>query len=95
MDKSVYDIIKEHVITEKSNIMMSEGKYTFRVAVDSNKIEIKKAVEQIYKAKVQSVNIMKMSGKKVRYGRYAGKKPDWKKAFVTLKKGEKIEELTA
>lgn len=95
MDKSVYDIIREHIITEKSNIMMSEGKYTFKVSENSNKIEIKNAIEQIYKTKVQSVNIMKVNGKKVRYGRHQGKKPDWKKAFVTLKKGEKIEELTA
>ncbi len=93
MVSSIYDVIVEPLVTEKSNISVSQDKYTFKVNPDSNKISVKTAVEKIYGVKVASVNISNVKGKKVRYGKYAGRKSDWKKAVVTLKKGEKIEEF--
>ena len=78
------DIIIAPVITEKSVMAMSEKKYTFRVADGSNKIEIAKAVEEIFGVKVAKVNTISMKGKKRRMGRFEGYTSDWKKAVVTL-----------
>ncbi len=85
------DILIRPIITEKSTDMMSEGKYTFRVPLKANKHQIRDAVEEIFKVKVEAVNTMRMEGKKKRMGRYEGKRSDWKKAIVTLKEGETIE----
>lgn len=85
------DILIKPIITEKSTDMMSEGKYTFRVPLKANKYQIRDAVEEIFKVKVEAVNTMRMEGKKKRMGRYEGKRSDWKKAIVTLKEGETIE----
>ena len=79
------DIILAPVITEKSVSVMGDKKYTFRVADGSNKIEIAKAVEEIFGVKVAKVNTISMKGKKRRMGRYEGYTSDWKKAVVTLK----------
>lgn len=89
--KSSYDIIKALIRTEKSTLQEPKGKYLFLVDKSSNKIQIKHAVEEIYKVKVNNVNTFVSYGKlkKVRY--QLGKTPDIKKALVTLKKGEKIE----
>jgi large subunit ribosomal protein L23 len=89
--KNSYDIIKALIRTEKSTTKEPQGKYLFLVDKSSNKIQIKHAVEEIYKVKVNNVNTLISSGKlkKVRY--QLGKTPDIKKALVTLKKGEKIE----
>lgn len=89
--KSSYDIIKALIRTEKSTLQEPKGKYLFLVDKSSNKIQIKHAVEEIYKVKVNNVNTFVSCGKlkKVRY--QLGKTPDIKKALVTLKKGEKIE----
>lgn len=86
-----FDIIKALIRTEKSTLQEPEGKYLFLVAGGTNKIEIKRAVEEIYKVKVHSVNTFVVSGKlkKVRY--QLGRTPDTKKAIVTLKAGQKIE----
>ncbi len=89
--KVAYDIIKNIIQTEKGTNMLGENKYVFSVARGANKIEIKKAVEEIYKVKVLNVNTIKMHGKKRRVRHAIGKTPDWKKAIVTLKEGQKIE----
>ena len=89
--KISYDVIKSLLQSEKSTNMMELNKYTFSVANRANKVEIKKAVEDIYKVKVLNVNTLKMHGKKKRVRYILGKKPDWKKAVVTLKEGQKIE----
>ena len=78
------DIILAPVITEKSVTAMADKKYTFRVANDTNKIEIAKAVEEIFGVKVAKVNTISMKGKKRRMGRFEGYTSDWKKAVVTL-----------
>ena len=79
-----YEIIKKPVITENSMDQMAEKKYTFEVAKDANKIEIKKAVEEIFGVKVEKVTTMRVLGKVKRMGANSGKRPDWKKAIVKL-----------
>ena len=87
------DIILAPVITEKSVAALSEKKYTFRVADGSNKIEIAKAIEEIFGVKVAKVNTISMKGKKRRMGRFEGYTSDWKKAVVTLKEDSKTIEF--
>jgi large subunit ribosomal protein L23 len=83
--KTAYDIIKRPIITEQSMESTADKKYTFEVAKDSNKIEIAKAVEEIFGVKVAKVNTLNMKGKEKRMGRYpAGRRASWKKAMVTL-----------
>ena len=83
------------VITEKStHVKENLRTLTFKVARDANKIEIKDAVEKIFKVKVDSVRTASFHGKMRRQGRYSGRRPDWKKAYVTLKKGEKMFEFS-
>lgn len=86
-----YDIIKALIRTEKSSLHEPEGKYLFLVAKAANKIEIRKAVEQIYKVKVKGVNTQIIQGKLKRVRFQYGKTADTKKAIVTLKEGYKIE----
>ena len=85
------DILIRPIVTEKSTAMMEKGKYTFRVPLAATKIQIRQAVEQIFKVKVQAVNTMRYEGKLKRMGRTQGRRSDWKKAVVTLKPGEAIE----
>jgi large subunit ribosomal protein L23 len=88
-------VLKLPVITEKSTyIKDTQRTVTFKVLRDANKIEIKDAVEKIFKVKVQSVRTANFHGKKRRQGRYEGRRPDWKKAYVTLKEGEKMIEFS-
>ena len=87
------DIILAPVITEKSVSAMADKKYTFRVADGSNKIEIAKAIEEIFGVKVAKVNTISMKGKKRRMGRYEGYTSDWKKAVVTLTEDSKTIEF--
>jgi large subunit ribosomal protein L23 len=83
------------VITEKStHIKDNYRTVAFKVLRDANKIEIKDAVEKIFKVKVESVRTANFHGKKRRQGRYTGHRPDWKKAYVTLKQGEKMIEFS-
>ena len=89
--KSSYTIIRYPLATEKGTYLGSQNKYLFCVDKRTNKIEIKKAIEEIYKVKVIDVNSLKMRGKKKRVRQQLGKTADWKKAVVTLKEGEKIE----
>ena len=91
MSKSPHDIIKNILVTEKGSYMGPQNKYLFVVANSANKIEIKSAVEHIYKVKVADVNTLIMRGKKRRVRFVEGKKSDWKKAIVTLKPGQHIE----
>jgi len=89
--RQAFDIIKSLVLTEKSSQFEPLRKYLFWVDKKANKVEIKNAVQNIYKVKVESVNTIIAAGKlrKVRY--QIGHTPDWKKAIVTLKEGNKIE----
>ena len=87
------DIILAPVITEKSVTAMGDKKYTFRVASNTNKIEIAKAVEEIFGVKVAKVNTISMKGKKRRMGRFEGYTSDWKKAVVTLTEDSKTIEF--
>ncbi|MCI5485060.1 MAG: 50S ribosomal protein L23 [Clostridiales bacterium] len=83
--KNIYDIIRRPVITEQSMEAVADKKYVFMVDVDSNKTEIKAAIEQIFGVKVAKVNTVRMQGKAKRTGAYpVGKRPDYKKAIVTL-----------
>ena len=85
------DILIRPIVTEKSTALMEQGKYTFRVPLAATKIQIRQAVEQIFKVKVQAVNTMRYEGKLKRMGRTQARRSDWKKAVVTLKPGEAIE----
>lgn len=91
--KTIYDVIRKPIITEKTMGIMENKKYTFEVAQDANKIEIKNAVEKIFGVKVASVNTMNVLGKYKRMGVHVGKRPDWKKAIVTLKEDSKTIEF--
>lgn len=82
--KAAQDIILKPVISEKSMDELQAGKYTFKVAKDANKTEIKKAVEKLFDVKVAKVNTLNCNGKVKRVGRYVGRTSDWKKAVVTL-----------
>lgn len=86
-----YDIVKNLVRTEKGTSLEPSRQYLFQVAKRANKIEIKKAVEEIFKVKVQSVNTAVVPGKRKRVRQAVGYTSDWKKAIVTLKAGQKIE----
>lgn len=85
------DILIRPIVTEKSTALMEQGKYTFHVPLAATKVQIRQAVEQIFKVKVQAVNTMRYEGKMKRLGRTQGRRSDWKKAVVTLKPGETIE----
>ncbi|MBX5467825.1 MAG: 50S ribosomal protein L23 [Firmicutes bacterium] len=89
--KSPYDIIIRPIITEASHDALQYNKYTFEVAPDANKIEIRQAVEEIFKVRVVKVNTLWRRGKVKRRGRAVGRTPDRKKAIVTLAPGDTIE----
>lgn len=86
---SAYDIIIKPVITEGSMDATQEKKYTFKVAVNANKTEIKKAVEEIFGVDVKKVNVMNVNGKLKRLGRTQGRTASYKKAIVTLTENSK------
>ena len=88
------EIIRRPLITEKTSILREDGRtIVFQVASAANKIEIKRAVEQLLGAKVASIRTNLVHGKIKRQGRFAGQRPDWKKAYVTLRVGEKMPEF--
>ena len=90
--KDIYSVIIRPVVTEKATIQKErENKVTFVVAKDANKAEIKEAVERLFNVKVLKVNVMNVRGKKRRFRWIEGRKPDWKKAIVTLSPADKIE----
>ena len=82
--KTAYDIIIKPIITEQSMEATEEKKYVFQVAINANKIEIKKAVEEIFGVKVEKVNTIRMEGKEKHNGRFIGRRANWKKAMVKL-----------
>ena len=88
-----YEIIKKPIITENSMDQMAERKYTFEVAKEANKIEIKKAIEEVFGVKVEKVTTMRVLGKVKRMGANSGKRPDWKKAIVKLTENSKTIEF--
>jgi large subunit ribosomal protein L23 len=89
--KPHHQVVKGPIITEKSHLMKAESnKVTFKVDAKANKIEIRKAIEELFKVKVLAVNTINMRGKMKRLGRTEGERADWKKAIVTLAPGEKI-----
>ncbi len=92
--KDLYTVIKRPIITEKALDQKDANRMLcFEVNVDANKQEVKQAVEKLFKVKVDTVTIMNFLGKERRRGRYTGYKPDWKKAYVRLKAGEKMIEF--
>ena len=96
----ITEVLRNGIITEKSMKLQEQNKYTFRVALQANKIDVRRAVEQMFNVKVLSVNIMRMPGKPRRIHR-RGRRPreiearEWKKAVVTLAAGQTIEALKA
>ena len=88
---NVYEVLRRPIITEKNTMLLPLNKYTFEVAMGANKHQIKEAVEKAFKVKVTAVNVMTVPGKMRRFGRRQGMTPEWKKAVVTLKEGNKIE----
>ena len=87
----VTDVIRRPLVTEKTTIARERGEVVvFEVARDATKVDVKKAVEQLFGSKVASVRTQIMHGKIKRQGRFSGQRPDWKKAWVRLKAGEKV-----
>jgi len=90
--KNLYTIIKKPLFTEKgSSLKESQNKILVEVSRDANKIDIKKSVEEIFKVKIEKVSTINIKGKWKRQGKSIGKRPDRKKAVITLKKGEKLD----
>jgi large subunit ribosomal protein L23 len=86
----LFEVIRRPLVTEKNTLMQAAGKYSFEVRNDSNKVQIKQAVEKAFKVTVISVNVMKVPGREQRVGRRKVLANSWKKAVVTLKPGDKI-----
>ena len=88
-----YDVIRKPFLTEKAMMMQEKGLNTvvFQVHTDANKTQIKEAVEDLLKVKVEHVRTMDFKGREKRFGRILGRRNDWKKAIVTLKEGEKLD----
>ena len=91
--KNMHDVIVHPIITEDSMARLADKKYTFEVAAGANKIEIKKAVEEIFKVEVLKVNTISVKSKNKRVGYHLGKTSEWKKAIVTLKSDSKTIEF--
>lgn len=89
--KNYYQIIKSPVVTEKSTAQGAEGKYVFWVDTKANKKDVKEAVEKVFNVTVLGVNTQKVPGKLKRMGRFSGRRPVRKKAYITLKQGDTIE----
>lgn len=90
MPREARDIIIKPVVTEKTMNLLADNKYTFLVDKQANKVEIKKAIEEIFMVKVDRVTVMNMQGKMKRMGRFEGRSPSRKKAVVSLKPGHRI-----
>jgi large subunit ribosomal protein L23 len=92
--KNLHDVLRRPLITEKSTILKeTQRSLCFEVHRDATKPEIKKAVETLFGVKVQDVRVANVHGKMKRQGRYQGRRPDWKKAYVVLREGEKMVEF--
>jgi large subunit ribosomal protein L23 len=94
MKQNEYHIFRRPLVTEKNiRLKENENKIFFEVLPQANRIEIKKAVEKVFKVKVKKVNILNQQGKNVRFKNQPGKQKDWKKAIVTLHEGEQVDYL--
>ena len=90
----ITDVIRRPLITEKTSIIREDGRtIVFEVAPGANKVQIKRAVEQLLGSKVESIRTNIAHGKIKRQGRFAGQRPDWKKAYVRLREGQKMPEF--
>ncbi len=87
---NAYRVLVKPLVTEKATNLGGQNKYVFAVSSRANKIEIAKAINEVYGVKPVAVNIIKMQGKKTRYGKVTGRTKDWKKAVITLPAGETI-----
>ena len=93
---TIYSVIRRPLITEKAlTSRESEGSLVFEVAPGATKTEVKQAVEHLFKVKVASIRTASVVGKERRRGKFAGYRPDWKKAYVRLKAGEKVPDFAA
>ncbi len=93
---TLYNVIRRPLITEKAlNTREVEGSLVFEVAASATKTEVKQAVETLFNVKVESIRTSTVAGKERKRGRYAGYLPDWKKAYVRLKAGEKVPDFAA
>jgi len=93
---TLYDVIRRPLITEKGlQVKETESTLVFDVAPEASKTEVKQAVEALFKVKVENVRTANVLGKERRRGKFSGFKPDWKKAYVRLKSGEKLPEYVA
>jgi large subunit ribosomal protein L23 len=91
---TIYDVLRRPLVTEKGVTKKDNDRtLCFEVAADANKTQVKAAVEKLFKVKVAEVRTANMEGKLRRRGRFAGYRPDWKKAYVKLKAGEKVPEF--
>ena len=90
----LYEVIRRPLVTEKSTMGSEHGQVVFQVALDANKFEIKQAVEQLFKVKVRKVNTLRQKGKTKRFRGLPGRRPDIKKAYVTLEEGHSIDVTT-
>lgn len=86
-----YKILKEPHVSEKATQLSDQGKYTFKIYPDANKVQVAKAISNLYGVRVKNVNIINIKSKKRTLRGLEGKKPGYKKAVITLKEGEKIE----
>jgi len=94
MSVKVTDVLRRPIITEKTTVIREAGRtLVFQVSKDANKIDIKRAVEQLLGTKVESVRTSLGHGKMKRQGKYIGRRADWKKAYVKLREGEKLPEF--
>jgi large subunit ribosomal protein L23 len=88
------EVIRRPIITEKTTVIRDDGQtLVFQVAKEANKIDVRRAVETLFGSKVASVRTSVMHGKMKRQGKYVGQRPDWKKAYVKLREGEKLPEF--
>ena len=87
----LYEVLRRPLITEKSTVLHAQGKYSFEVAKEATKPQIKQSVEKAFKVKVTAVNVITVAGKRRRLGTRELPPRTWKKAIVTLKEGDKIE----
>ena len=92
--KNLYEVIRRPLVTEKSTLLKeTQSTVCFEVHRDATKPEIRKAIETLFGVKIADVRVARVHGKVKRQGRFVGRRPDWKKAFVVLKKGEKMVEF--
>lgn len=92
--KNIYDVIKKPCLTEKGMALQeSDNQIVVKVDRNANKIEIKKAVEKLFNVKAEKVRTTSMHGKQKRMGYHFGRRPDWKKAYITLAEGQQVDFL--